>query len=228
MQQSTNADTTTNPTNQNQVSVVIVDDHDVVALGLKALLEDESDITVVSIERTAEAAIAAAATHAPDVMLMDYRLPDGNGVEATAEIRGLDNPPQVVMITAVADRRVLGQALDAGCMGFVSKNADKDDLVRAIRAAADNDSYFTHDMLKHLVNLRRFDQVDGGALSDRECEVLQLTANGSSPAEIAAALFLSSHTVKNHLRNAMAKLDAHTKLDAVVKAVRARMITIDL
>jgi len=213
---------------QTKIQVLIVDDHDVVALGLKALLEDEPDIAVVSIERTAQAAVSAATKHAPDVVLMDYRLPDGNGVEATIAIRELDEPPRVVMITAVADRRVLGQALDAGCTGFVSKNADRDDLVGSIRAAADNDSYFTHDMLKHLVNLRRFDQVDGAALSDRECEVLQLTAYGNSPAQIAAELHLSSHTVKNHLRNAMSKLDAHTKLDAVIKAVRSRIITIDL
>ncbi len=220
-----NADDTTA---QALIRVVIVDDHDVVALGLKALLEDESDIVVVAVERTAQDAIAAATKHSPDVILMDYRLPDGNGVEATTIIGQLEKPPRVVMITAVADRRVLGQALDAGCTGFVSKNADRADLVGAIRAAAENDSYFTHDMLKHLVHLRRFDQVDGAALSDRECEVLQLTAHGKTPAQIAAELYLSGHTVKNHLRNAMAKLDAHTKLDAVIKAARARIISIDL
>ena len=211
-----------------QIRVVIVDDHDVVALGLKALLEDEPDIAVVSIERTAQDAVSAATKHSPDVILMDYRLPDGNGADATTTICQIENAPRVVMITAVADRTVLGQALDAGCTGFVSKNADRADLVGAVRAAAGNDSYFTHDMLKHLVNLRRFDQVDGAALSDRECEVLQLTAHGKSPTQIAAELHLSGHTVKNHLRNAMANLDAHTKLDAVIKAARARIISIDV
>lgn len=222
------ADTKTDGSDPELIRVLIVDDHDVVALGLKALLEDEPDIAVVSIGRTADEAVSAATKHAPDVVLMDYRLPDGDGTGATTKIRQMADAPQVVMITAVADRKVLGEALDAGCIGFVSKNADRADLVGAVRAAAADDSYFTHDMLKHLVNLRRFDQVDGAALSHRECEVLQLTAYGRSPAQIADELHLSSHTVKNHLRNAMAKLDAHTKLDAVVKAARARIISIDL
>lgn len=213
---------------QEVVRVVIVEDHEVVALGLRALIETEPDLEVVSIVADVAGAVSAATQLAPDVMLMDYRLPDGNGVDATRQVRQLDPAPNVVMITAVADRRVLSQALDAGCNGFVSKNADQDDLLAAIRAAAIGDSYFTPDMLKHLVHLRRFDQVDGGELTDRECEVLQLTADGGSPDHIAAQLHLSAHTVKNHLRNAMGKLDAHTKLDAVVKAARARVISIDL
>lgn len=85
----------------------------------------------------------------------------------------------------------------------MSKNAEQSDLVAAITAAADNDSYFTRDVLKHLVRLRRFDQVDSDELSDREIEVLQLSADGLSPEEIAARLYLSAHTVKNHLRHAM-------------------------
>jgi two-component system response regulator DevR len=209
------------------IRVLIVDDHHVVALGLKALLDEEDDIEVVALANDVRAAVAATKKHNPDVLLMDYRLPDGTGAEAAAQIRNLEGPPNVVMVTAVADRRVLGQALDAGCTGFVSKNADGQDLIDAIRAAASNESYFTPDMLKHLVHLRRFEQVDGAELSDREREVLQLTADGLSPDQIASTLFLSSHTVKNHVRHAMAKLDAHTKLEAVVKAVRARIISID-
>jgi DNA-binding NarL/FixJ family response regulator len=210
-----------------EIRVVIVDDHDTVGLGLRALIEDEADITVVSIAKSVAEAVQAAERHRPDVMLIDYRLPDGTGAEATRTIRGLDRAPAVVMITADADRRVLAQALDAGCSGFVSKHADRADILAAIRAAADDDSYFTRDVLKHLAHLRRFDQVDDVELGEREIEVLQLTADGMSPDEIAGALFLSPHTVKNHLRHAMAKLHAHTKLDAVVKAVRARLISID-
>jgi DNA-binding NarL/FixJ family response regulator len=209
------------------ITVVIVDDHDTVGLGLQALIEREPDIEVVSIVGTCAAALEAARRRRPDVMLIDYRLPDGTGAEITHQIRALDDPPAVVMITADADRRVLAQALDAGCAGFVSKHADRDDILAAIRAAAADDSYFTRDVLKHLAHLRRFDQIDDVELGDREIEVLQLTADGFSPDEIAGMLFLSPHTVKNHLRHAMSKLHAHTKLDAVVKAVRARLISID-
>ena len=131
------------------------------------------------------------------------------------------------MVSSSVDRRVLGQAVDAGCCGYVSKNADRADLVGAIRAAAAGESYFTSDVLTHLVHLRRFDQVDQIELTEREIEVLQATADGQSPEAIADALYLSPHTVKNHLRHAMAKLDAHTKLDAVIKALRLRLISIE-
>lgn len=109
----------------------------------------------------------------------------------------------------------------------MSKNAERSDLVAAITAAATNDSYFTRDVLKHLVHLRRFEQVENDELSDREVEVLQLSADGLTPEEIAERLYLSSHTVKNHLRHAMGKLGAHTKLEAVVKAVRSRIISLE-
>jgi DNA-binding NarL/FixJ family response regulator len=213
---------TTGPTR-----VVIVDDHDVVALGLRALLDDVDDIEVVASAGSVAAAAEVAERLRPDVMLMDYRLPDGTGAEATRRIREGSSPPMVVMVTSAADRRVLGEALEAGCTGFVSKNADRDDLVAAIRAAAANDSYFTRDVLNHLVHLKRFDQLDDQELTARECEVLQATAEGLNPNEIAQRLYLSPHTVKNHLRHAMSKLDAHTKLEAVVKALRARLISID-
>ncbi len=206
---------------------MIVDDHEMVASGLAAILGDEPDITVVASVRSAEAALETAIRVRPDVVIMDYRLPDATGIDGTRQLRAMDDPPAVVMVTSVADRHVLAQALEAGCAGFASKSASSADLVGAVRAAADDDSYFTQDVLKHLVHLRRFDQIVGGELTDREVEVLQATADGMTPDEIAQKLYLSTHTVKNHLRHAMSKLEAHTKLDAVVKAVRARIIDID-
>jgi DNA-binding NarL/FixJ family response regulator len=209
------------------IRVVIADDHETVGRGLRALIAGDDGIDVVAVVGSVEAAVAVAALGGTDVVLIDFRLRDGAGADATRRIRALPVAPAVVLITASADRRVLAEALDAGCAGFVSKHADRDDLIAAIRAAASDHSYFTRDVLTHLAHLRRFDQVDGVHLADREIEVLQLTANGFTPDEIAMMLFLSHHTVKNHLRHAMAKLDAHTKLDAVVKAVRAQVISID-
>jgi DNA-binding NarL/FixJ family response regulator len=207
--------------------VLIVDDHDMVARGLESLLADVSGISVVGRAGTVDDAVAEADRCEPDVALVDYRLPDGTGADVARRLGERHPDLRVVMVTAVADRRVVGQALEAGCCGFVSKNAERDDLVAAVRAAADDDSYFTRDVLKHLVHLSRFEQVGESELSDREIEVLQLSADGLTPEEIAERIFLSPHTVKNHLRHAMAKLDAHTKLDAVVKAIRARLISIE-
>ncbi len=207
--------------------VLIVDDHDVVALGLQSLLEDVDDIDIVGRAGSVAAALEAFDHDQPDVVLADYRLPDGTGADVARLLRARSADVRVVMVTAAADRHVLAQALDSGCSGFVSKNADRDDLVAAVRAAADDDSYFSQDVLKHLVHLRRFEQIDGHELTDREVEVLQLTAEGLSADEIADRIHLSHHTVRNHLRHAMEKLDAHTKLDAVVKAVRGRVISIE-
>lgn len=213
--------------NGHSISVMIVDDHDVVALGLRSLLEDVAGFTVLGAAHNVADAVAEVEQRTPDVVLMDYRLPDGTGAEATRAIRALPDAPSVVMVTSAVDRRVLGQSLDAGCSGFVSKNADRDDLVAAVRAAAAGDSYFTRDVLRHLVDLRRFDGAGDNELSDREVEVLQLVADGRSTEDIASELYLSPHTVKNHLRHLMEKLHVHTKLQAVVTALRAGIISID-
>ena len=209
------------------IRIVIVDDHEVVALGLKALLSEEVDFDVVGTATTVAKAQAVVTEMEPHVVLVDYRLPDGSGIDVVSALRATPEPPGVVMVTAAADKRVLSQALDAGCLGFLSKNADHADLVASVRAAAKGESHFTPDVVRHLSNVRRFEQFDTDELSQRECEVLQLSAIGKSPEEIAAELFLSLHTVRNHIRNSMTKLQAHSKLEAVVKAARLRIITLD-
>ncbi len=209
------------------IRIVIVDDHEVVALGLKALLSEEIDFDVVGTATTVAKAQAVVTEMEPHVVLVDYRLPDGSGIDVVSALRATPEPPGVVMVTAAADKRVLSQALDAGCLGFLSKNADHADLVASVRAAAKGESHFTPDVVRHLSNVRRFEQFDTDELSQRECEVLQLSAIGKSPEEIAAELFLSLHTVRNHIRNSMTKLQAHSKLEAVVKAARLRIITLD-
>lgn len=209
------------------IRIVIVDDHEVVALGLQALLDDEDDMEVVATATNVSRAQAVIAQSRPDVVLVDFRLPDGSGIDVIRELRNNDDPPGVVMVTAAADKRVLMQALDAGCLGFLSKSADRRDLLASVRAASKGDSHFTPDVVRHLSNARRFEQFDVDELSTRECEVLQLSAHGRSPEQIASELYLSLHTVRNHIRNAMTKLQAHSKLEAVVKAARLRLITLD-
>lgn len=209
------------------IRILIVDDHDVVAAGLQSLLEAETGLQVIGQAGTVAQGLIDAARLQPAVVLVDYRLPDGTGAELAQQLRADQPEAAIVMITASADRRVLGQALEAGCIGFVSKNADRADLTDAIRAAATGESYFTRDVLKHLVHLHRYEQLDTEELSDREVEVLQLVADGLTARAIADQLYLSEHTVKNHIRHAMAKLGAHTKLDAIVKAIKLRLISID-
>jgi len=209
------------------IRIVLIDDHEVVALGLKALLEDEPDLSVVAVATSAASAVRCVEEHRPDVAVVDYRLPDGNGIEVIRSIRAAPDPPGIVMMTAAADRRVMSHALDAGCSSFLSKNADGSDLLASVRAAACGESHFTPDVVRHLAHVRKFEQFDVDELTVRECEVLQLSAEGKTPERIAEELFLSPHTVRNHIRNSMTKLQAHTKLDAVVKAARLRLISID-
>jgi len=209
------------------VRVLLVDDHAVVAEGLAALLGGDGSIEVVARAADVAGAVGAAVHHRPDVVLMDFRLPDGSGVEAVERIRAAGCDAAVIMLTAATDRRVLRMALEAGCLGYLSKHADRRELVAAIHAAARNETAFTSDMLTHLVHVGRVQPDAGDDLTPRECDVLQLSADGKAPEEIAAALHLSHHTVRNHLRHAMTKLGAHTKLDAVVKAVQRNLISVE-
>ncbi|MEO6124656.1 MAG: response regulator transcription factor [Ilumatobacteraceae bacterium] len=209
------------------VRVMIVDDHAVVALGIAALLDGDDDIEVVARGSDVATAVTAARHHRPDVILMDFRLPDGTGLDAISQLRADGCDAAVIMLTAATDRRVLRLALEAGCLGFLSKNADHGDLVRAIRAAARNETSFTADMLTQLVHVGRVQPMTTEDLTARECDVLQLSADGLQPDEIAERMHLSQHTIRNHLRHAMTKLDAHTKLEAVVKALQANLISVD-
>jgi two-component system, NarL family, response regulator DevR len=212
-----------NPT----ITILLVEDHAMVAAGLAELLRLHDDLEVVAVVGTVADARAAVAAHHPAVVLMDYRLPDGDGASATRELLELVPPPAVVMLSAASDAALLDQAVEAGCTGFVAKHASADELVRAVRAAAAGEPHFSADVLVRLLQLRR-DRVahPGPELSDREREVLQLTADGVSVAAIATQLDLSVHTVRNHIRRALQRLDAHTKLDAVVVAARLGLITI--
>lgn len=207
------------------VRVLLVEDHEVVAQALVGLLDDQPDITSVGRVARAAGAVTSAVAAGPDVILMDYHLPDGDGVTLTRELRVVLPSARVVFLTAQGHDAVLIDALDAGATGFVTKNGSAAELVAAIRAAAEGESYFTPDVLAQLVSLRHGPaRAEGAALTAREREILQRCANGQSPAETAEALHLSIHTVRNYLRRAMAKLDAHTRLEAVLQAVAAGII----
>lgn len=207
------------------VRVLLVEDHEVVAQALVGLLDDQPDITSVGRVARAAGAVSSAVDAAPDVILMDYHLPDGDGVTLTRELRTALPSARVVFLTAQGHDAVLIDALDAGATGFVTKNGSAAELIAAIRAAAEGESYFTPDVLAQLVSLRHGPtRAVGPELTAREREILQRCANGESPAETAEALHLSIHTVRNYLRRAMAKLDAHTRLEAVLQAVAAGLI----
>jgi DNA-binding NarL/FixJ family response regulator len=204
---------------------VICDDHQVVADGLAALLAMEPGIEVVDVTNSMAEAVAAAREQRPDVVLMDYRLPDGNGAEATRAVKDVRPEAKVVMLTSFADEETLVAAIEAGCSGFVPKHKGTAELTVAIRLAADGEAVVSPDMLALLLpRLARSNRGLGHDLTPREREVLQLLSDGESKDQIGERLFLSPNTVRNHIQGVLSKLGAHSRLEAVAIAAREGLI----
>lgn len=201
--------------------VLIVDDHEMLAVSLAQVLAAEPDLTSVGVACTLERARALIPQTAPDVLLLDHRLPDGDGVAAIGELRALRQDMQVVVLTASAADHVLVAAIEAGAAGFVSKTRGVGDVTSAVRAAAAGEAVISPEMLARL--LPRLSRTSGQAhldLTERERQVLDLLAEGLTNAAIAERLFVSVHTVRNHIANLSMKLGAHSKLEALSIAVR--------
>jgi DNA-binding NarL/FixJ family response regulator len=204
--------------------VLLVEDHEMVASGITALLAAEADLDVAAWARTGAEAIDAYREHRPDVVLMDYSLPDSSGTDVTAQLRDEDPQACVLLVTGHhGSPRVVSEALASGCAGFVSKERSVDDLADAIRAAVRGAPVFPAELLA-AVGRQPGAGHEHGELTPREREVLELLAEGRSTEEIHRQLFVSQHTVRNHVRNVLAKLHARTKLEAVVIAARAGLV----
>lgn len=212
--------------NGHTVRVLLVEDHEMVAQGLRAALGDEPDLDVVGWASTVADGVDQYRALRPDIVLMDYRLPDGSGTDAAERIRNDDADACVLLITGATDDGVVAAALEAGCSGFISKDRGLDELGQAIRAAARGAAVFPADLLAAATRRGERRRGIGDDLTDRELEILRLLAEGRSTEDIAGSLFLSHHTVRNHVRNLLAKLQAHTKLEAVVLAARAGIVHI--
>jgi len=208
-----------------RVGVVIVDDHRMFAESLARLLADEDGIAVLGVAGTATEGIDLVALVRPKVVLMDYHLPDRDGVSAAGVIRGRSPDTMVVMLTGSNDDRVLLAAIDVGCSGFLTKDRAAADVAAAVRGAAAGEALISPALLSRLLpQLNRTQRVVGGDLSDREREILEFLAKGWTNKVIAAELFLSVNTIRNHVQSVLAKLEAHSKLEAVSTAVREGII----
>jgi DNA-binding NarL/FixJ family response regulator len=206
--------------------VLIVDDHEVLTASLALVLDDQPGVRTVGVAGTLEKARVLMATTAPDVVLLDHRLPDGDGVAAIGDLRALRPSAGIVVLTASAADHVLVDAIEAGAAGFVSKTRGLAEVTAAVRAAAAGESVISPELLARL--LPRLHRRTGNArrndLTEREREVLGLLAEGLSNAAIAERLFVSKHTVRNHVANLSAKLGAHSKLEALSIAVREGLL----
>jgi DNA-binding NarL/FixJ family response regulator len=203
-----------------EISVLIVDDHEVVREGLRLSLLRSPLIRVVGEAPDGETAIALAERRRPDVVIMDLRMPGIDGIEATEEI--LKHAPEtaVIVFTAYSERALLARSLESGARGYILKEAPHETLLRAIEKVAGGETFVDPALMPNLVQGR-----DGGdSLTQREREILQLLADGMSNADVAARLFISQETVKSHVRHILVKLEADTRTQAVAIALREAMI----
>jgi DNA-binding NarL/FixJ family response regulator len=198
------------------IKVLLVDDHPVVRVGLRGMLAAEDDLEVVAEAGGAAEAVAAVRLHAPDVVLMDLRMPGGDGVEATARVLAQRPVTRVVVLTTHETDSDILRAVEAGAAGYLLKDASRQDLAQAIRAAARGETVLAPSVAAKLMSRMR-SPVD---LSLREIEVLRLVARGSTNAEIGRELFISEATVKTHLLRTFGKLGVSDRTAAVTAALR--------
>ncbi len=209
------------------IRVLIVDDHASFRSGLRALLETADDLIVVGEAGSGVEAVASAARLHPDVILMDVTMPGGDGIGATERI--VDAMPHVAVVVLTMDGGdgSVHRAIRAGARGYVLKGAQRQELLRAIHAAAAGEAIFGPVVARRLATYLATPEAAPArpfpALTDREHEVLDLLARGRSNAEITERLGLSPKTVRNHVSNIFAKLDARDRADAIVRAREAGM-----
>lgn len=210
-----------------RISVVVVEDHAMVLAGLVEAISGEPSIDVVGAARSLAQAHEILAATPADVIVTDMQLGDGNGTALVEAAEQLCPGAAVLLISGYNDRRAVEAALESGCAGFVSKGRGVDELVHAIVTVAGGASVFPARLLAELVNRDGSRPFLSSTLSERELEVLTLLARARSAEQIADELGVSLHTVRNHIRAVLTKLDARSQLEAVVVGVRAGLVTID-
>lgn len=198
--------------------VLIVEDHQVVAEGLTALINDQKDMEVVGHVGSVADSIARTAELQPDLVLVDFRLTDGTGADAASGIRQMRPETKLIFLTREDSDAARFAALESGASAFIHKSRAAQEVVEAIRTVAQGGSLFTPRSISQLLNSRREIEAQLERLTPREKEVLRLMAEGTSSRDIASRLGISYTTVRTHIRSLGSKLGVHSKLEAIVKA----------
>jgi len=198
--------------------VLIVEDHQVVAEGLAALINDQKDMRVVGNAGSVAESVTTAAELKPDVAIIDFRLTDGTGADAASAVRQVRPDAKLIFLTREDSDAARIAALESGASAFIHKSRAAQEVVDAIRAVALGESLFTPRTIARLLNTRREVDAQLERLTPREKEVLRLMAEGISSRDIAGKLGISYTTVRTHIRSLGSKLGVHSKLEAIVKA----------
>lgn len=208
--------------------IVLIDDHEVVRTGIKALLDSQDDMEVVGEAGTVEEGVRRVGYDEPDVAVVDVRLPDGSGVEACRDIRERFPDVKVLMLTSFADEEALMSAILAGAAGYVLKRVKGTDLVRDIRRVGAGESLLDPDMTEALFTRLRSGPKDDpllSRLSPQEREIVHHIAEGKTNKEIAEEMFLAEKTVKNYVSNLLAKLGMSRRSEAAAYVARVEAET---
>jgi len=216
------------------IRVLVVDDHALFRRGLQMVLEQEPDIEVVGEASDGSEAVETAAETLPDIVLMDVRMPKRGGIDACTAIHDVAPSTKIIMLTISDEEADLYDAIKAGAMGYLLKEISIEEVASAIRAVHGGQSLISPSMASKLLTefaamVKKTDerqQVPAPRLTDREMEVLKLVAKGLNNRDIAKQLFISENTVKNHIRNILEKLQLHSRMEAVVYAVREKLLEI--
>ncbi len=215
------------------VNVMLVDDHEVVLEGLIRILEKQGGIKIVSVARSAEEALEKIGRFPPDVVIVDIQLPGMNGIELIRRIKSQYPDIEAITLTVFDDEQFAKQAIKAGAIGYVIKDAAKEELVKAVRAAAKGESMISTSVARKLIEeiseptgkKRREEDYEG--LSQRELDVIKLMARGYNNRQIADILFISEHTVKVHIRNIFRKIGVSDRTNAVLWAIERGLVLKD-
>ena len=216
------------------IRAMIVDDHALFRRGLEMVLEEEPDIELVGQASDGSEAVEKAGESLPDVVLMDIRMPRSSGIEACRAMKEVAPSAKIVMLTISDEEEDLFEAIRAGASGYLLKDLPLDEVAETVRAVHGGQSLINPSMAGKLLSEfatlakrdtgERVQQVPAPRLTEREMQVLKLVARGMNNRDIAKELFISENTVKNHVRNILEKLQIHSRMEAVMVAVREKLI----
>jgi DNA-binding NarL/FixJ family response regulator len=203
-----------------EITCLIADDHEVVREGLRLALSRSPRIRVIGEASDGKSAVTLTERRRPDVVIMDLRMPDMDGLEATEQILQKTPETAVLIFTAYGERSLMQRGLETGARGYILKETPHETLIRAVEKVAGGDTFVDPALMAEFIAGKGQMEV----LTPREREILQLLADGMSNVDVAAKLYISQETVKSHVRHILAKLEADTRTQAVAIALREAMI----
>ena len=203
-----------------EITCLIADDHEVVREGLRLALSRSPRIRVIGEASDGKSAVTLTERRKPDVVIMDLRMPDMDGLEATEQILAKTPETAVLIFTAYGERSLMQRGLESGARGYILKETPHETLIRAVEKVAGGDTFVDPALMAEFIAGKGQMEI----LTPREREILQLLADGMSNVDVAAKLFISQETVKSHVRHILAKLEADTRTQAVAIALREAMI----